>query len=63
MNLEQIGFTEYGNVKHWQGLSTDIKPTTDLGAGSTFWELDTEKGFVFSKLHTNPVTSNGWWEV
>jgi hypothetical protein len=45
------------------GLSTDVKPTQDMGSGSTFYELDTKKVWQFSKLNINPVTGDGWWEV
>lgn len=27
--------------------STDVKPTEDIVAGSTAWELDTKKGYIF----------------
>ena len=47
----------------YQGLSTDLKPTTGVRHGDTYFELDTKKGFVYSRLNKNPVTNNGWWEV
>lgn len=61
------------NVKHiypgldtieFEGLSTDTKPTTtDLAPGSTFYELDTGKGWDYSTGNINPATGNGWWPV
>jgi hypothetical protein len=50
------------NINEYQGLSTDTKPT-DCGGGSTFYELNTGKGWVFDSNNTNPATSNGWCEV
>jgi hypothetical protein len=44
------------------GLSTDTKPT-DCPSGSTFYELDTGKGFIYNSVNVNPVTGNGWWGV
>lgn len=32
-------------IKRWQGLSADVKPSTDIPVGSTFDELDTGKKF------------------
>lgn len=48
----------------YQGLSTDIKPTpSNLAPGSTFYELNTGKGFDYDPNNINPITGNGWWEV
>jgi hypothetical protein len=44
------------------GLSTDVKPT-NCGDGSTFYELNTKKVFIFCSTNINPITTNGWWEV
>lgn len=44
------------------GLSTDVKPTSTIGDGSTFEELDTGDIYTFSTANTNPATSNGWWK-
>ena len=32
-----------------RGLSTDTKPTENIGNGSTFFEMDTSKVFLFDK--------------
>ena len=50
-------------IFEYVGLSTDGKPTVGVGDGSTFWELDTQKIWVFSTSNVNPANSNGWWEV
>lgn len=62
MAIEQTGVTTGGNVKNFQGLSTDTKPT-ECGGGSTFYELDTGAAWVFDIGNINPTTSNGWWEI
>lgn len=53
--VKQTGCTVAGNMKEFIGLSTDTKPTTDCGAGSTFWELDLKKPYIFD--------GTTWWEV
>ena len=45
----------------FQGLSTDIKPTEDVGCGSIFW-VDTFKFWIYDR-NINPITNNGWWEI
>ncbi len=50
-------------VIEYAGLSTDSKPVVGVGDGSTFWELDTQRIWVFSTSNVNSVTSNGWWEI
>lgn len=62
MAVTQTGVTTGGNVKEYQGLATDTKPT-DCGSGSSFYELDTGAVWVYDAGNTNPATSNGWWEV
>jgi hypothetical protein len=62
MAVTQYGFTEEGNIKKFIGLSTDTKPT-ECENGSTFWELDTKTGYIYSCKNINPATSNGWWPV
>jgi hypothetical protein len=32
-----------GPIQRWQGLSTDVKPTSGVKAGSVFYETDTKK--------------------
>lgn len=55
-----------GLKKDFQGLSTDNKPTDDkiyrVGYGSTFYEIDTKKVFLYD-TNINPLTNNNWWEV
>jgi hypothetical protein len=63
MAVKQIGITTSGNKKEFQGLSTDPKPTKDVGSGSTFYELDKQKGYIYDSLNVNAITGNGWWEV
>lgn len=49
-------------IQRWEGLSTDDKPTTDVKGGSTFYELDTGKKFVWNRVSwkedlTEPASS------
>jgi len=60
--VNQTGVTVGGEIKNYQGLSTDTKPT-DCGSGSSFYELNTGKAWIYDKANTNPTTSNGWWEM
>ena len=46
----------------FQGLSTDIKPTEDVGYNSIFLEVDTFKIWIYDR-NINPITNNGWWEI
>lgn len=57
----QTGITVGGNMKGYQGLSTDAKPITNIGGGSTFYELDTGNAWIYDLSNINPITSNGWW--
>lgn len=41
MAVVQLSISGPNFGKHYKGLSTDTKPTTDLGDLSTFWETDT----------------------
>jgi len=45
------------------GLSTDVKPITNIQAGSTFYEDDTKNGFTFDPNNICPTTSTNWWPV
>jgi len=63
MAYKQVGVTVGGNIKEFQGLDTDTKPTTRIGGMSTFYETNTGKAWVFDELNINPVTTTGWWEV
>lgn len=51
------------NVKQYQGLSTDTRITTDVGNDSSVYLLDTKAIMVYSVANTNPITSDGWWEM
>jgi hypothetical protein len=57
-----INKDNHTNIQELNGLSTDTKPI-DVGGGSTFWELDTSKGWTYDSQNINPATGNGWWEV
>ena len=35
-------------IKRYLGLSGDTKPTTDTPAGSTFYETDTQREYVYN---------------
>ena len=63
MAITYTGSTVEKPIKELQGLSTDTKPTELLGTGSTLWEIDTKKGWIFDEKNINPITSNGWWEI
>jgi hypothetical protein len=60
--VNKAGVTSGGNKVELQGLSTDTKPT-NYGSGTTFYELDTGKGYVFDTVNINPDTNDGWWPV
>jgi len=62
MAITQTGVITGGNIKNYQGLSTDTKPV-DCGSGSSFYELDTGKAWLYDANNENPVTENGWWEM
>jgi len=49
-------------IKVFQGLSTDEKPQTNLGYGSTFYEVNTGNTYIYD-INTNPITGDNWWEV
>ena len=49
------------NFNGLQGLGADTKPTTGVPSGSTFYELDTEKAWIYDAYNINPATANGWW--
>lgn len=34
-------------IKRWQGLSTDVMPSSDVPEGSTFHVIDTGEEYVF----------------
>lgn len=60
--VTKTGVTGGGDVKSYQGLSSDTKPTT-CGSGSTFYELDTKKAWVYDANNVNPGTATKWWEA
>jgi len=49
------------NFNGLQGLSADTKPTTGVPSGSSFYELDTEKAWIYDAYNINAATGNGWW--
>lgn len=57
-----VSIDNKNNKQELNGLSTDTKPL-NCGGGSTFYELDTGRGYYFDTNNINPVTGNGWWEV
>ena len=62
--VSQIGFTYENNRKRLAGLTDDVKPTVDVGNGSTFRERDGAKRlWQFDSLNINPATGTNWWEV
>ena len=62
MAIEKVGLTTPCNKQHLNVLSTDTKPT-NIAPGSSCYELDTKKSWVFSEANINPITGNGWWEL
>lgn len=48
------------NVRRFSGLSTDTKPTENVGYGSSYYEVDTMKYWTYD-ININPATSNHWW--
>lgn len=71
MAVKQVGMTDWGGVRTFQGLSTDVKPATVdngtvkyiVGDQSAFLELDTKKVWVYDSANVNPATNDNWWEV
>lgn len=71
MAVSQIGGPGINNLRKFEGLSTDDKPTSNttgnidyiIGSGSLFYEVDTGKIFRYSFKNLNPATTNNWWEV
>lgn len=49
MAVRQMGVTVGGNIKEFIGTAAEIvdAPTTDLGAGSTYWAYDTKVGYIW----------------
>lgn len=62
MAVTQIGITVGGNIKQFIGLDTDSKPVVDIGGGSKFTEINTEKVFIYDPVNINQATGDGWWE-
>lgn len=61
MAIIQIGVSSGGNIKHFVGLSTDLKPVVDVGGGSDFIEVDKSVTYIYDTENINPLTNNGWW--
>ena len=53
--IQDVGDTIATNETYY-GLSTDSKPTTGVGNGSIFIEMDTGKGYFFD------LENNEWHE-
>ena len=51
------------NKAELSGLSTDVKPITNISTGSTYYELDTGAGWMYDSGNINPITGNGWWAI
>jgi hypothetical protein len=62
MAVDILALSTSADNRDRQGLSTDEKPT-GVESGTTFYEIDTKKIFVYSAANTNPLTSDGWWEM
>ncbi len=45
------------SINRYQGLSTDTKTTAGIKIGSTWYELDTSKTFIFDGSSWNPSSS------
>jgi len=66
--VKQVGITTGGNIKIFQGLSTDTKPIDGdehyvrVGGLSSFYESDTGDVYIYDELNINPVTQDGWWK-
>lgn len=61
--IENLDLTPISLVRNLSGLSTDIKPTKNIGTGSRFYEINTGDTYVYSVLNVNPITNNGWWKI
>lgn len=47
VTLDRMGGTNVINSAEFKGLSTDTKPTDSVPNGSTFYEMDTQKVYMF----------------
>lgn len=61
--IENLDLTPISLVRNLSGLSTDVKPTKNIGTGSRFYEINTGDTYVYSVLNVNPITNNGWWKI
>lgn len=51
----QVGVTIGGNIKNFQGESTEEKPTTDLGSGSSAYCVDNGDTYIWHIDQWRPV--------
>lgn len=49
ITIDRIGGQNVFSSTELKGLSTDTKPTTDINNGSTFYEMDTKKVFMYDE--------------
>ena len=64
MPWRQVGATQGRNKKEYQGIaSIDGTKPTDCGNGSTCYEIDTKKGWIYDIAKINPATGDHWWPV
>lgn len=49
VTLGRAGYQQTSNTAEYYGKSTDEKPTEDVQNGSTFYEIDTQKVFMFDE--------------
>lgn len=47
VTLDRMGGTNVINSAEFKGLSTDTKPIDSVPNGSTFYEMDTQKVYMF----------------
>jgi hypothetical protein len=50
------------DAESWIGISTEAKPT-GVSAGSTVYEVDTKKSWIYDPDNINSVTSTHWWDI
>lgn len=49
ITLDKMGDSFVTMCAEFKGLSTDLKPINDVPNGSTFYEMDTQKVFMFDE--------------
>ena len=61
MAVTKHGDEIYGKID-FTGLSTDTKPTDNVKTEAKYYELDTQKTWVYNVKNINPLTGDNWWE-